>query len=185
MPKNFIEIEARFLEINEDDLKKRLRDLGAEDLGEDIFTEIIGRRPNDPAGNNFMKIRKTKNVILLIYKNRRKHTIDGTEEVELKIDDFEKGREFMKRVGFSILRNQEKKRHTFILKGVAADIDTWPQVPTYVELEGDSENEIKNVAAMLGLDYAKDVFDSPGKILLERYKIPIHDLKLYTFNKIE
>ena len=35
------EIEARFLEVNPEELKKKLKNLGAKDMGEDLLKEIL------------------------------------------------------------------------------------------------------------------------------------------------
>lgn len=37
---------------------------------------------------------------------------------------------------------QENKRTQYILNGVEIDIDSWPMIPTYVEIEGKNEEEV-------------------------------------------
>jgi adenylate cyclase class 2 len=182
------EIEVRFLEIDANALKNRLRELGAEDFGEDMFEEIIAYKNAEWLGykRKFVRLRKTKNEISLTYKHQEKDTIDGTEEIEFRVDDFENAELFLKRIGFDFfMRKQQKKRHTFKLNGVTADIDTWPKVPTYVELEGESEQALKDAAQKLNLDWAKAIFENPRMIIEKYYGIPVAKLTSFTFDKIE
>ena len=55
---------------------------------------------------------------------------------------------------------QETKRERWELAGVEVTIDTWPWIPTFVELEGKSEQDLKHVATLLELDWAKALHGS-------------------------
>ena len=46
---------------------------------------------------------------------------------------------------------QENKRTQYILNGVEIDIDSWPMIPTYVEIEGKHEEEVMNTLEILEL----------------------------------
>lgn len=82
-------------------------------------------------------------------------------------------------------RRQEKKLHKFLFKDVIVDIDTWPKVPTYVELEGPSEEHIREVANLLGFDWSEAVFEPPRYVIENKYNIPVSKLRFFTFDKIE
>lgn len=187
MPNNQ-EIEARFLEINSEELKSKLRQLGAQDLGDDLLEEIIfydkGLKWLDYK-RKLVRIRKRKDEITLTYKHTELDTVDGTEEIEFKISDVERATTFLERIGLVAYRHQQKRRHTFKLDQVIIDIDTWPKVPTMVELEGPSEQALKEAAEQLGLDWSKAVFENPRAVIEKYYHIPVHSLKFYTFDKIE
>jgi adenylate cyclase class 2 len=188
MNKQNREIEVRFLEINTEALKKRLRELGAEDFGEDLFEEIIAYKDAQwlEYKRKFVRLRKTKDRISLTYKHQEKDTIDGTEEIEFEVDNFDNAELFLKRIGFDFfMRKQQKKRHSFKLDGVTADIDTWPKVPTYVELEGDSEQKLKDTAQKLNLDWSNAIFENPRMLIEKYYGIPVAKLTSFTFDKIE
>lgn len=163
-----IEIEARFLEINQEDLIRRLHELGAEDLGEDILKEVIFYDKEykwRDIEHKLIRLRRVRDKVFLTYKHHFTQVIDGTEEIEIEIENMEKGIIFLTKIGLQQARYQEKKRHTFKLKDVTIDIDTWPQVPTYVELESESEQKIKEIAILLGLDWKKVIFESPLLLL--------------------
>ena len=48
---------------------------------------------------------------------------------------------------------QEKKRTRYVKDNVEFDIDTWPRLKTYLEIESDNIESIKKSAESLGLDF--------------------------------
>jgi adenylate cyclase, class 2 len=182
------EIEARFLEINKEELIKKLRQLGAQDLGEDFLRETIFY---DRAGSwvherKLIRIRTNSKNSIVSYKHHENHAIDGTKEVEFYTSEPEKVKQFLLELGFlEAMRQQEKYRHTFQLDDVTVDIDTWPQIPTYVELEGSSEVALHDAAEKLGLDWGKAVFEDARQVIEKYYHIPVSSLKYFTFDRIE
>lgn len=181
------EIEVRFLEIDKESLVKKLLELGAKDLGDNMLEEIIFY---DPEGKwkdeeKRVRLRKSGDKIKLAYKETKEQTIDGTIEIEFEVSDIQKATQFLEKVGLSAFRHQQKKRHTFELDNVVIDIDTWPKIPTYVELEGPSESSIKEVAKKLGLDWALVSFELPSHIIEKKYGIPVRSMKWFTFDRFE
>ncbi len=65
------------------------------------------------------------------------------------------------------------------------DIDTWPRVPTYVEIEGQSEEDLKKTAELLGLDWSKVVLENPRVVIEKYYKIPVGMMTYFTFDRFE
>lgn len=182
------EIEVRFLDIDEEALRERLNRLGAIDVGEDCLEEIIfydkSLRWRDTEGR-FVRLRKTRRAVILSYKHHQMHTADGTEEIEVTVSDLRKTELVLERIGLTAYRHQQKKRHTFEFDGVTIDIDTWPRVPTYVELEGPSEDALQRVAHSLALDWNTAVFENARVVIEQRYKIPVGRLRWFTFERFE
>jgi adenylate cyclase, class 2 len=181
------EIECRFLEIDKAALIKKLHELGAEDKGEVMLEELV---VYDEAltwrdGGQHVRIRKSGDTTTLSFKKRTEHTIDGTQEIELIVSDFKKTEEFLRAIGLRPYRCQQKYRHTFFYKDVTIDIDTWPRVPTYVEFEGPSEKQIRNVVDLVGYDWKNATTDSPRKVIEERYGIPVSRMTWFTFDRFE
>ena len=182
------EIEAKFLKINKGDLIKKLRGLSARDLGEDflrerIFYDAEGKWQIE--GKTFVRIRETKNGARLTYKNLESPSATGTEEIEFGIENADKAKDFILALGLKLHRFQEKRRRTFKLDDVIVDIDSWPGVPPYVELEGPSEAAIQNAAKALGFDWPEAVFANSRMVLEKYYNIPVEKLKHFTFDKIQ
>ncbi len=182
------EIETRFLEIDKADLIRRLRELEAEDRGEILLKETIFYDPGRTWAETGRLVRLRQHgdrEIRMTYKHRKADTIDGTYEAEFAITDAEEAHRFLEGIGLEAVRWQEKYRHTFVQDGVLVDIDTWPQVPSYVELEGPSEDKIKTVATLLGLEWAEAVFEGPRRVLKKRYGIALDELRWFTFDRME
>lgn len=181
------ELEARFINVDIKKLKARLKRIGATDLGEDTLEEIVffDKDLNWQASKKTMvRLRKTKKSIHLAYKHVENDSIDGTEEIEFDVSDMDKAEMFLERCGLVPYCYQHKKRHTYILGKAIIDIDTWPKVPPYVEIEGDTEEIIKQAAIDLGLDWEHALFDSPRNLLAKHYDIHMERLRVFTFERV-
>jgi|SRR5579871_1503835 len=181
------EIEARFLEIDVPSLRAALNALGAEDKGEDLITDIIfyDKALAWSALGKTVRLRSNKQGTTLNFKHYEKNTIDGTREIECTVGSLEQAKKILEAIGLVAYRVQEKKRHTFLYHGVSIDIDTWPLIPTYVELEGPSERAVKEVAAQLKLPWENAVFKNAKIIIEEHYHIPVSTLTYFTFDRTE
>jgi adenylate cyclase class 2 len=107
------------------------------------------------------------------------------KEIEIIVDNAEKTQSLLEEAGFVAFRVQEKKRHSYTLDSVIIDVDTWPSTPSYVEIEGDSEQKIKKVAEKMGFEWDKAVFRGAGWIIEQYLNVSVRDLKYLTFEKIE
>lgn len=181
------EIEARFLDVNKEELIRKLQEMDATDKGESLLSEIIFYDGENkwPSEGRFVRIRSSKNGTTVTYKHNQAQTIDSATEVEFSTSEPRQVENFLEHIGLTAFRHQEKKRHTFIKHGVTIDIDTWPNIPTYVEFEGPSEKDIEAVAKMSGFTWADAVFDDARKIIESRYNIPVGTYKWFTFDKCE
>lgn len=181
------EIEARFLDIDKEELIKKLVALGAVDKGNVLLSEVIFYDADNtwPDEGRLVRIRSRGTTTNLTCKHHTERTIDGAREIEFAVPDANLAQQFLENIGLVVARHQEKWRHTFTLDGVTIDIDTWPRVPTYVELEGLSEEDIKAVARSLGFNWQDAVFDDARAIIQNRYDIPVGTMRWFTFDRFE
>lgn len=181
------EIECRFLEIDKNSLVNKLKALGAKDCGEVMMEETIIYDPEFKWRDEqrFLRLRKQGDKIKLTYKEHQQHTVDGTYEIELTIDDYKKAELLFEKIGLVAYRHQQKYRHTFVLDGVIFDIDTWPKIPSYVEIEGESEESLKKAAEAVGYDWKNADFHNARWVIENKYNIPIGTLKWFTFDRVE
>ncbi len=185
------EVEIRFLDIDKEALIEKLRVLGAEDKGEQMLRQTIfyNLAENWRENNRFVRLRSDANGIEMTYKS---HTKAGNTEGDLlsvidistPISDMEKMEVLLEHVGLTAYRHEEKKRHTFILDDVTIDIDSWPQIPAYVELEADSEEVLRTVAEKLGFSWDDIFWDNAAKVM-EKYGIDVLNKRYFTFDRIE
>ena len=168
------ELEIRFLNINIEDFTRRLTLLGATKIGEWMQERFVFQFPDKKEGepyHKWIRLRTNGETTTVAYKHVHADTLDGTEEVEfaIKNEDMEHAALFFEKCGFIKEGPQQNKRIRYLFEGAEIDIDTWPNCPPWVEIEGKTEAEIKLLCHKLGLDFAKGTTKSVLNILIEEY----------------
>jgi len=166
------EIEAKFPDVDANALRLVLKKKDA--ILE--HPEVLMRRRNydypdrrlEKIGG-WIRVRDEGNKITLSYKQLNDRTLHGTKEVNVVVDDFDKTCQFLEATGIVAKAYQETKREKWNYKGVEVTIDTWPWVPTFVELEGPTEKLVKNVASDLGFDWNNAMHGSVETIYQMHY----------------
>lgn len=181
------ETEVRFLEINKDALIKKLTALGAVDKGEVMLEEVIiyDKDLKYLESRQIIRLRKNGDKIELTYKHHNGMDKGEAVEIELEVNDLNAAVSFFEAIGFVAYRRQQKKRHSFELNGVKFDIDTWPRIPTYIELEGESLEQLKGAAKSIGLDWSKVIFLDARAVIEDVYNIPVGKMRWFTFERFE
>ncbi len=161
------EYEATFLHIEKDLLRQKLKELGATL----VRSEYKQRRVNfdlQPLGRGFWewaRVRDEGDKITMAYKSiPAESSIDQQKEIEFAVSDFDAGIEFLKTLGARMTNYSETLRERWELGGVEIDIDTWPHLEPYLEIEGDGEEKVKMVATSLGFAWSDAQFCGAGKI---------------------
>lgn len=187
------EIEAHFLEIDVEVVHKKLLELNAEDCGEDLLQEIIfyDKESTWQQQNRFVRLRKNKKEIVLTFKHFQYENDNNSpdmkpvvSEIETRVTEWKNTILILESIGLVAFREQEKKRHSYKLDDIIFDIDTWPTIPPYLEIEGDSVEKIETVATALGFDIKKAIYRGAGYIINHFYNIPVKKYKYFTFAKI-
>ena len=180
------EFETRFLEIDKADIVNRLRELGAEDFGEVKLDEVIfyDKDLKWLDEHRLIRLRNKNGKTVLTYKHHEEQKIGSTKEIEFVVSDFEKAKELLLALGYVCYRTIEKYRHTLKLNGVTFDIDTWPKIPTYIEIEASSEEKIKSAAEALGLEWEKK-FEKDARYVFKHYGFDFDKIRTVTFDKFE
>ncbi|MDP2933484.1 MAG: class IV adenylate cyclase [bacterium] len=180
------EIETRYLDIDKEELVKKLVLLGAVDKGEEKLEEIIFHAADRSwvGKSKFVRLRKIKDKVQLTYKTNPKQAVDSALEVELEESDMDKCSEFLQQVGLKAMRQAEKYRHTFKFGDVAIDIDTWPKIPVYAEIEGPTVESLKNACYQLGFDWEKR-FDGDAREVFKHYGHNLDNITMVTFSEFK
>ncbi len=66
---------------------------------------------------------------------------------------------------------QESKREKWELDGVEIDIDEWPYLPAFLEIESDSEARVRGASEKLGFDYGQALFCNVTSLYMREYNI--------------
>lgn len=177
------EYEARILEINKEEFIKKIEDLGAIKVA-DYYQRRYIYDFNPAIKGKWIRLRDTGKETTLTIKEITKDTIDGTKELEVKVSDFDTTDSILEELGYSHRLYQENKRTRYMLNEVEIDIDSWPMIPTYVELEGDSEENILKLIKELGYD-EEDVITYGVSKIYDHYGLDIDSYKELKFENEE
>lgn len=175
-----IEYEIRVLEVNQEEMIEKLEKMGATKKGEfDQKRYVYDVKPVQ--NGKWIRLRTNGKQTTLAYKDVVSDTIDGTKEIEFEVSNLDAAKEFMNKIGFDYRNLQENKRIQYILDEVEIDFDTWPMIPTYMEIEGKNEEQVKSMIEKLGIDKSKITALNCDDIYREIYSIDIKEIKELKF----
>lgn len=159
------EIEAKFIQQDHNAVRAKLKSLGAEL----VMAERTMRRANfdfpdlrlNDTQGGWVRVRDEGDKITLSYKQSDDTTVTGMQEVNLVINDFEEAIQFLKAVGITRQKAlQETKRESWQLDGVAIELDTWPWLKPFVEIEAPTQEKLEQTAKLLGYSMQDALFGS-------------------------
>lgn len=184
------EIEARFLNISSKDIRTKLKEIGAKRIHKPILFERYTFDLINPNIKGYGRIRSEGNNVtatVKIYDNTSKYPI----EHELNLNNtLEEAKIFIISLGFTIKSYQQTIREKWSINNCKElVIDTIPGLPTYIEIECDTEKDIKYIAKKLELNYDDATYGPYGKLFDKYYKIPEKEfnekISSLTFNNID
>ncbi len=174
-----IEYEAKVIEIDPDVISKQIMACGGERLGKRLMRRYVyDIDPDDKS--RWIRLRDTGTEVTLTVKEIVHDGIDGTKELEIVVDNFEAANALLGRLGFHPKSYQENRRISFTLSGARLEIDHWPMIPPYLEIEGDSYEHVVQVAAILGFEKSRLTGENTIKIY-DRYGINLNAIKELRF----
>jgi len=163
------EVEVKILEINKEEIIKKLLELGAEKVFEgEIISHLYDfedKRINQ--GRKLLRLRKKGEKNLITFKTSiSKEQSKIEEEIETEIGDFEVVDDILKKIGLLIRRKAEKKRTSYKIANVLFEIDEPKEdVPAFLEIEAQSEEEIFEYVEKLGIEKERVKNWSGGEVL--------------------
>jgi len=98
--------------------------------------------------------------------------IENQKEFCLKIDNFNEAVELLEHIGCRKKAYQESRREIWQIGETVITIDEWPFLDPFVEIEGKSENDVKEISKKLGFDYKEAIFQSADYLYSKKYGIP-------------
>lgn len=186
------EIEVKYLDVNKDEIEQKLKSIGAEKI-KDIFLRHVAFDYPDyrlNTDNSWVRLRDEGDKIVLAFKKRLGVTSqdgstndEGMEEVEVIVDSYEETKTFLKKIGLIEKHGEAQKKRSKWKKGsITFDIDTIAMIPTYLEIEAESWNDIDKIALELGLDPEKRKICSAHQIY-QIYGIDVDSYKTINFDE--
>lgn len=171
-----IEYEATFLDIDKNEIRKRLKQAGAKLIKPEFLQKRVVFHAPRRSKYSWLRVRNEGNKITMSFKSVKGKRIKDQKEICLTVDDFKKAENFLLAVGCVKKAYQETKREFWLLEETEITIDTWPFLETFVEIEGSSEKEVKRAAEKLDLDYKKALFCPIGTIYKMKYGISLDEI---------
>lgn len=175
------EYEVKILEIDHDSIINKLEKLGAiktmDVLQERYIYDVI---PKDE--HKWIRLRTNGIKTTLTLKNLEAKTIDGMKETEIEVNDFNKTNTLLEDLGYKNKGFQQNRRVQYILDDIEIDLDHWPLIPEYMEIEGKSEESVLRMIDKLELDKERIVTLDVDSIYIH---YGIDDNKYLRFNDEE
>jgi len=165
------EIEGKVLEVDRVDIESRLRKIGAQFIEPQQLHALF--LDTAPGGKGFIQSNRmtlrlrqeshqdgTVDSILTIKRRTAeldKSSLKAREELNFLLPDFDEAREGLEEVGFNtVTLDEQKNRRIWEYKGCQIIFDKHTnhpltRIPEHMEIEGDTEEEVYEVARLLGI----------------------------------
>lgn len=183
------EIEGKILNININDLKKKLKLKKARRVHKMmLYRRYVFHLMNGMVG--YIRTREENKIVTITMKTYPKDSKYALESEIVVNQTLEESRNFLLAQGYKLKAYHETLREKWTL-GECAEIaiDSIPGIPTYVELECKNEKEIKKIADLLEFDYSKIEYGAYDKQFLDYYGIEKdtinNKIPSLTFKKID
>lgn len=147
------EIEVKFLHVNHEEVRAKLREAGAVcEKPMRLMRRVTFDSAAMKAKNGWIRVRDEGDKITIGYKQTDSLDIDGTKEIETVVGDFDAAVAIFKQLEIDGGSFQESKRESWRFGEVQIELDEWPWLDTFIEIEAPSEKQVGDVAAKLGFD---------------------------------
>jgi adenylate cyclase class 2 len=175
------EIEVRILGVSVPSIRRKLSSLGARK--EDVLNlrRVVydfprkGRSPQ-----RWLRLRDEGRRTTLTLKEISSWKVGDVHEQEIEVADFGKARAILSAAGVRETAYQENRRERWRLGRTEVDIDSWPKIPPYLEIEAPSRKELERAVALLG--FSMEDTTTLGTIeIYAKYGMRLHRFKILKF----
>lgn len=125
---------------------------------------------------------KVEFTVKYIYSSKEEYDIDKVKEIEILVNDFNTANKLIEEIGYYRKKMVEKKRASYVYQNLRIEIDEWPLIEPYLEIEGDSSNEIYEFVTKLGYSKNDAKVINTEDIYL-RKGIDLNSFETLTFDK--
>jgi adenylate cyclase class 2 len=176
------ETETKILNVDSQGLKKKFDELGAlktadTKLAVDWFRPIGTKEGEDKW---FLRIRTYsdgKNEVTWKGKSDVLGASRTHKEINFDINDPSKLSDLFEQIGLEKYAHQEKFRMSWQYKDWKFDLDAYPKMPPYLEIEGTSESHIQEAIQLLGLENHKASSEGERTLIQNTYGLNWYDMR--------
>jgi len=164
------EIEVKFCDIDIDATREILARAGAVcEQPMRLMRRVIIETDQLAQRHAFIRVRDEGYRTTLTYKQFDEASLTGAKEIEVTVSDYDSMVALLAQVDLLHKSFQESRRETWRLDEVEVVIDEWPHLNPFIEIEGNSEEAVKDAAKKLGFDWSEAVFGSVTEAYQHQY----------------
>lgn len=177
------ETETKILEVSAVDIRDRLERLGAEKTLEARLIVNWYRLDGIKEGEDpwFLRIRTRSNSDIAEVTWKGKSEILGNsrqhQEINILTPEFKKMSDLFLAIGLEKYAHQEKDRISWEFKEWKFDLDQYPDMPAYLEIEGHGEDHINEAIKLLDLVGYKASSEGERKLIQDQYHLDWYNMK--------
>lgn len=171
-----VEYEVKFFPIKLEEMRQKLQDVGASlSIPERLMRRcVFAAEANPGMACTYVRVRDEGNrkVTMSAKQHARDGKMDSQKEYETTVKDFETARQILLSAGLTQTGYQENKRETWQMPdGTLVELETWPQLPNYLEIEGKSEEAVKKTASLLSLNWDEHIVQSNDHLYAKHWNL--------------
>lgn len=108
--------------------------------------------------DSFIRVRDEGDKVTVTFKKFESLDFGGAKEYEVIVSDFDTTVKIFESAHLKVHSYQESRRETWNIDGVEVVIDQWPWLNPFIEIEGNSQEDVKRVAKKLDFPWGDAVF---------------------------
>ena len=164
----------------EDILKKSKEEIN-EFLKDEKVETLFSQLKINP--NKWIRLRQSNNKSVLTSKHileKDTSNFQSVLETEFEVSSLEEANLFLESIGVARRSYQEKIRYSYIYKNAEIEIDIWPLIKPYMEIECDDENLINEIIEKLELKN-NEIVSLNTEQLYKKIGIDVHSMSELKF----
>ena len=141
-----------------------------------LFMNSISNSLINP--NKWIRLRKSNEKVELTVKHifeKSSKRIQKVREIEINVSDLDETNKLLESIGIVRRNYQEKVRYSYKYKTAEIEIDLWPMLEAYMEIECDDEKIIDEIIKKLEFD-SKEIVSLNTEQLYKRKNINILEI---------
>lgn len=152
------EYEAKILDVDPETIAARIQANGGRHVRGPVLMRRFVYDITQGDESHWLRLRDSGDLVTVAVKHITHKGIDGTEEIEVSVDNFDAMSEIFTQLGLTPKAYQENRRTNYSLDAAVVSIDEWPLLPPYLEIESDSMEGVIQAALVLG--YSEEALTS-------------------------
>lgn len=149
------EIEVKILEVDVKKITEKLNLLGAKKVFEGSITTTFFDSKNGllKKNGNVLRLRQIGDKVILCFKTPlSKDDVKIMDEREVEVVDYESAKNVLDARGYQEQQTLIKKRVSYVINKTRFEIDYYDGIPPFLEIEGESEEEVLQWMERLGFE---------------------------------